>query len=102
MLMSYTSYMRRLRRMILLIVVVLLNMVRLMRLVLILVLHVHLHESLMTISPIHHSVLSLLMPLVEYVEGSVGGSLRDWRPRRRWSFIVIPCSSTIDRRTISS
>ena len=94
--------MRRVRRMILLIVVVLLNMVRLMRLVLILVLHVHLHESLMTIAPIHDSVLSLLMPLVEHVEGSMGGSLRDWRSGRRWSFIVIPCSSTIDGRAISS
>ena len=88
--------------MVLLIVVVLLNMVRLMRLVLKLLLHVHLHKSLMAISSIHDCVLSLLMPLVEHVEGSVGGSLRDRRSRRRGSFIVVSCSSTIDRRTISS
>ena len=71
--------MRRMRRMVLLIVVVLLNMVRLVGLVLILVLNVHLHEPLVAISTIHHIMLSLLMSLSEHVEGSMGGSLRDWR-----------------------
>lgn len=59
--------------MVLLVMMILLVMVLLVWLMLVLVGHVHLHISLMTIPAVHHSMLSLLMALVEHTERVLRG-----------------------------
>lgn len=58
---------------VLLVMMVLLVVVLLVWLMLVLVGHVHLHISLMTIPAVHHNMLSLLMALVEHTERILGG-----------------------------
>lgn len=59
--------------MVLLVMMVLLIMMLLVWLMLILMGHVHLHISLMSIPSVHQNMLSLLVALVEHAERILGG-----------------------------
>lgn len=65
--------------MVLLVMMILLVMMLLVCLMRVLVGHVHLHISLMTIPSVHHNMLPLLVALVEHPEMVLGGRLRDRR-----------------------